>query len=106
MVAARPYRVIVSPGAFSDLDKILDYVKGQSPANAAKLIDTLWDAMMRLKDLPHRYRVIQGTRSPDRRVRRMPVPPYLVYYRVAELERVVRILTVRHGSQRQPKRFK
>jgi plasmid stabilization system protein ParE len=106
MVASRPYRVIVSPEAFSDLDKILDYVKEQSPANAVKAIDTLWDAMARLKDLPHRYRVIQGIRSADRQVRRMPVPPYLVYYRVAETERVVRILTVRHASRRQPKRFR
>ena len=106
MVAARPYRVIVSPEAFSDLDKILDYVKVQSHANAVKVIDTLWDAMTRLRELPYRYRVVQGIRSADKQVRRMPVPPYLVYYRVAEQERVVRVLTVRHGSQRQPKRFR
>jgi len=41
----RSYRVIVSPRAFSDLDGILDYIKRQSPANAAKVIDLLWKAM-------------------------------------------------------------
>ena len=88
------------------MDEILDYIKHQSPQNAGKVIDTLWEAMHRLKDLPRRHRVVQGRRQPKKAVRRMPVAPYLVYYRVDEELRAVRILTVRHGRQRQPKRFK
>ena len=105
-VVAPAYRVIVSPTAFSDLDRILDYLKGQSPANAVKVIDRLWESMVRLRDFPHRHRVVQRSHAAAREVRRMPVPPYVVYYRVAEQEHVVRILIVRHGKQRQPKRFR
>jgi plasmid stabilization system protein ParE len=36
----------------------------------------------------------------------MPVPPFVIYYRVLEAERIVEVLTVRHGARRQPRRFK
>jgi hypothetical protein len=49
-----------------------------SPANAANVVDRLWESMQRLSDLPHRYRVVQGMSRPKRAVRKMPVPPFLV----------------------------
>jgi toxin ParE1/3/4 len=106
MVASGPYRVIVSPRAFDDLDEILDYVKQVSPANAAKVIDRLWAAVQRLNEMPHRYRVVQAMSRPSRAVRRMPVRPYLVYYRIDEAFHVVRVLTILHGHRRQPRRFR
>jgi plasmid stabilization system protein ParE len=105
MVAAGRYRVILSRRAFDDLDQILDYIKQTSPSNAVKVIDRLQRAMEGLGDFPHRYRVLQGRARADKAVRVMPVAPHLVYYRVVETPRVVRVLTVRHGSQRQPRRF-
>jgi plasmid stabilization system protein ParE len=36
----------------------------------------------------------------------MSVPPFIVYYRTDDKRRSVRILTIRHGARRQPKRFK
>lgn len=105
MVASGPYRVIVSPRAFDDLDEILRYVKQASPANAVKVIDRLWAATRRLNEMPHRYRVVQGFSRPGRAVRRMPVRPYLVYYRIDEANHVVRVLTIRHGHRRRPRRF-
>jgi plasmid stabilization system protein ParE len=36
----------------------------------------------------------------------MPVPPFIIYHRVLESERIVEVLTVRHGARRQPRRFK
>jgi len=105
MVAPGAYRVIVSPRAFDDLDRIIDYIKADSPSNAAKVVDRLWESMQRLRDMPHRYRVVQGLSRPRRAVRKMPVPPFLVYYRIDDTMQVVRVLTVRHGRRRQPRRF-
>ena len=99
------YRVIVSPRAFLDLDDILDYIKRDSPANAIKVVDRLWESMRSLEQMPFRYPVVQGARVRSRAVRRMPVSPFLIYYRVVEEMRVVRVLTVRHGHRSQPKRF-
>jgi plasmid stabilization system protein ParE len=100
------YRVIVLPEAFEDLDRIIDYIKQQSPQNAARVIERLWVATQSLAILPYRYKVHRSNRDPGRTVRSMPVPPFIVYYRVVEAHRTVRVLTVRHGSQRQPRRFK
>jgi plasmid stabilization system protein ParE len=36
----------------------------------------------------------------------MAAPPYIIYYRVLEDQKVVQILTIRHGSRRQPRRFR
>lgn len=100
-----PWRVIVAPRAFADLDEIWEYIKQTSPANAVKVIDGLWQAMQSLREFPRRYQVVSAHSRPRKAVRRMPVPPYLVYYRVLEGAHVVRVLTVRHGRQRQPRRF-
>jgi toxin ParE1/3/4 len=103
MISGR-FRVILSPRAFADLDRILDYIAKDSPMNAARFIDHLQAEMDGLADLPYRYPIHQETRR-RAPVRRMPVPPYLVYYRVIDAHRAIRVLMVRHGARRQPKRF-
>jgi plasmid stabilization system protein ParE len=87
------------------LDGIIDHIKQDSPANAARMLERLWNAMQSLASLPHRYRIVAYLRDPRRAVRRMPVPPYLVYYRIMEDMSAIRVLTVRHGHQRQPRTF-
>jgi plasmid stabilization system protein ParE len=42
---------------------------------------------------------------PAKAVRRMPVPPFLIYYRIDEARKAVGIVTIRHGKQRPPRRF-
>ena len=100
------YRVIVLPEAFKNLDRILSYIKRDSPQNAARVLDRLWDATRSLSIFPQRYPVRENRREPTKVVRSMPVPPYMIYYRVDDLLHVVRVLTVRHGSRKQPKRFR
>jgi hypothetical protein len=36
----------------------------------------------------------------------MPVPPFLLYYRIDDASRVVHVVSVLHGKRRQPKRLK
>ncbi|QOV88526.1 type II toxin-antitoxin system RelE/ParE family toxin [Humisphaera borealis] len=99
------YRVIVQQTAFNDIDRIVDYVEDRSHQGAASVIDMLWKACTSLALLPKRYKVFRPHRDPSQIVRSMPVAPFVIYYRVFDIERVVRVLTVRHGSRRQPKRF-
>lgn len=99
------YVVNVSPRALADLASIFEFVEKDSPSNAIKLEADLWAAMQRLSILPHRYRVIEVRRTSRRGVRRMPVGMYLTYYRVLKVERIVRIITVRHAARRQPRSF-
>jgi plasmid stabilization system protein ParE len=100
------YRVRISPRASANLEEIHRHIEADSPQNAASVIEDLLDAMESLDQLPRRYPIYQGRRRPREMVRRMPVPPFLIYYRVNESALSVDVLAVRHGSRRQPRSFK
>ena len=99
------YRVIIQPRASQDMIGICTYIERDSPQNAAGVARELIDAIDSLELLPHRYRVRIRRRKPAGAVRCMPVSSFMIYYQVVDAERVVMILTVRHGAQRQPRRL-
>lgn len=96
------YRISITPRACVDLETIFAYIEKDSPRNASGMISRLIDAIDSLDILPHRHVVCAGRLIPSETVRRMPVSPFLVYYRVDDEHLTVDILTVRHGRQRQP----
>jgi plasmid stabilization system protein ParE len=100
------YRVILMPEAFDDVNRIVTYVQDDSPQNAAHLIDLLSAATASLASLPFRFTVRHSRKDPALTVRAMPVPPFILYYRIDERTHTVRVITIRHGAQRQPRRFK
>ncbi len=99
------YRVIITPRAGRDLEGVHRYIAQDSLDNAAAMVARILDALEPLKHFPHRT-VVQrqrpGLRHP---VRSLPVAPYVIYFRVLDEERVVRVLHVRHGARRQPGPF-
>ena len=99
------YRIIISPRAGTDLKRIYDHIARNSPANAATVIQRLLDALDNLKELPHRTMLQRPSHRIRHPVRSLPIPPYVVFFRAIDDDRVVRILTVRHGAQRRPRRF-
>jgi toxin ParE1/3/4 len=99
------YRILMSPRAASDLASIHQHIEKDSPQNAASVVADLVQALDSLEALPHRYPVYQGRRQTSQQVRRMPVPPYLIYYRVNDRTLAVGVITIRHGKRRQPRRF-
>ena len=99
------FRILISGRAASDLALIHQYIEKDSPQNAASVVAELVQALDSLQALPHRYPVYQGRRLASQQVRRMPVPPYLIYYRVDDRTLAVGIITIRHGKRRQPGRF-
>ena len=102
---ARKYHVIVSPRASGDLSQIYEYIALDSPQNAAGFLQALFDAIDSLAVLPARHPLIESRPRIKRETRAMQVSPYLIYYHILEGEGVVRVVTVRHGARRQPRRF-
>lgn len=102
---AERYRVRITPRAADDITEICAYIEQDSPKNAALLARELVDAIGSIDLLPHRYRIHEHRREPAKTVHAMPVPPFIVYYRVTDRDRVVDVLTVLHGKRRQPERF-
>lgn len=99
------YRVIVSARTSADLHAIHQYIEQDSPQNAAAVVAELLDAIDSLERFPTRFPVHSSGRRLSATVRRMPVPPYLIYYRVVQRQLAVEIITVRHGKRRQPRRL-
>jgi addiction module RelE/StbE family toxin len=97
------YEVRITGEAGSDLEAIHKYISGDSPQNADAVVDRLLNAIDSLERMPHRYRVYRRGSRRGRTIRSMPVPPFVVYYEVRDDERVVRVLTVRHGARRRPR---
>ena len=102
---AAPYRVIISPAAGKDLEDIFDHIGTASPRNAPAFVKRLLDGIDRLEDFPHRNVVGGHRRGLRQPVRSLPVKPYIVFFRVIEADHVVRVLRVRHGARRRPRRF-
>jgi toxin ParE1/3/4 len=92
------YRVIISPHAIDDLERILDYVAQGSPANAVGLIDRLVAEAESLELFPRRYSLAKAHPSYGP-LRSMPSPPFRIIYEILEVQRTVRVLAVRHGAQ-------
>ena len=98
---ADQYRVILSPEALGDLERIFEYISRDSVENAARMIDEIYSECESLNQFPHRYAVDRRGKPLPFEIRLMPVPPYRVIYRIMETQRVVRILTIRHGRRKQ-----
>ena len=99
------YRILLAKRAASDLESISDYIAQDSPANAAKMVARILDAIELLKIFPHRN-VLEGQHSKIRHpVRTLPVQSYIIFFRVDDARQAVRVLRIRHGAMRRPKRF-
>lgn len=87
------------------MDRISRYISERSEKNAPRFIEELVTAIDSLEFFPHRYNVVMPSRRRGRGVRMMVVWPYLVYFRVFDEDKVVRIVSVRHGARRRPRRL-
>ena len=99
------YRIRIMPRAAEDIACICAYIEQDSPQNAAAVAQDLLDAIDALGILPHRYKVHEHRTDPAKTVRSMPVPPFVVYYRVVDRLAAVEVVALCHGSQRRPRRF-
>jgi addiction module RelE/StbE family toxin len=91
-------RVRYTPEAFSDRERIFEYLRERSATGARNVAASIREAVAQLKDHPH-----SGYRTDDPNVRVIFVAryPYKIFYRVRD---VVEILHIRHTSRREWKR--
>ena len=97
---ADSYHIRMTPRALRDRDEIFAYIQRDSPQNAAKMIETILDAIDGLNILPYRYILPRTGAQSDEQIRSMPVWPYLVRYRIEETKETVYIVRIRHGARR------
>ncbi|HEX4125649.1 MAG TPA: type II toxin-antitoxin system RelE/ParE family toxin [Tepidisphaeraceae bacterium] len=100
-----PYRLIIAPRAAFELAQIHDYIAKRSPQAATTMVTRILDGLERLCEVPHRTQVLSQPLGLKHPVRSLAIGPYLIYFRALDSERVVRVLRIRHGARRQPRKF-
>jgi addiction module RelE/StbE family toxin len=88
-------RVRYTPEAFSDRERIIEYLRDRSPGGARNVATSIRDAVAQLREHP-----LSGYRTDDPEVRVLFIVryPYKIFYRVRE---TVEILHIRHTSRRE-----
>lgn len=89
------YRVILSRPALADLGEIARYIAGDNPTAAEHVGLELVALAESLAQLPRRGGVMRMRPS----TRRLVQAPYLVTYRIDEMQRVVYVLRFWHAKR-------
>ena len=87
-------KVRYTPRAFSDRERIIEYLRERSPVGARNVAASIRDAVAQLREHP-----LSGYRTNDPEVRVVFIVryPYKIFYRVRQ---TVEILHIRHTSRR------
>jgi plasmid stabilization system protein ParE len=94
-----------SKTAYRDLSSIHRHVERSSPANAARLVSEIMDAIDGLQLFPNRN-IVESQQPPKKGpVRSLPVLPYMIFFRVEDKTRIIRILRIRHGARKPIRKF-
>jgi len=93
------FKILITETAIADLKEIVTFVASDDAAAAQRLGEKLLAQAMSLRTMPERH----ALHDPRRGIRKMPTPPYLVYYTVDKSLGVVNVLHFWHGARRPPK---
>jgi addiction module RelE/StbE family toxin len=94
-------RLEYSPRYFRRIEDISERIAADNPAAAARMVERIRAAVRRLAASPA---IGRPGRVTDTRELVIPGTPYIVPYRVRG--EIVQIITVLHGAQRWPDRFR
>ncbi|SPE34331.1 Plasmid stabilization system [Candidatus Sulfopaludibacter sp. SbA6] len=96
------YRVELTARARRDLDYLYECIHADESAAAARWYNGLEKAVYRLEQLPRRCPVAPESRRTGRQLRNLlyggKPHVYRVIYEIDEMEKTVRVLTIRHGA--------
>jgi toxin ParE1/3/4 len=92
------FKVLIADSAIADLKEIVEFVAQDNPDAALRLGEKLVDRASSLSTMPQRF----PFHDRRRRIRKMLVPPFLIFYTCDEAGGVVNILHFWHGARRSP----
>jgi len=93
------FKVLIAESAIADLKEIVEFVAQDDSDAAIRLGNKLVTHALSLATLPQRF----AFHDQKRGVRKMPLPPFLIFYMYDEARGVVNILHFWHGARRSPR---
>ncbi|MBC7783771.1 MAG: type II toxin-antitoxin system RelE/ParE family toxin [Burkholderiales bacterium] len=94
------FRVMIPDSVFLELDAIFGFVSNDSPQNAESLLARLIADLHGLDFMPGRCPKAETKRFRGRAYRKLVSRPYLIYFRIDDVAKVVHVLTIRHGARK------
>ena len=92
------FKVLIADSALNDLREIVEFVAQDNAAAAERLGYKLLGRALSLGAMPQRFPFHDRTRG----IRKMPAPPFLIYYTCDEARRVVNIVHFWHSARQTP----
>ncbi len=100
------YRIRLLPRAAEDIEKIYRRIIEQAPVAGQRWYNALIERIQSLDTFPERGEVVEALSQPNHLVRKLlfghKPHTYRIYFEVSGEQ--VRVLHVRHGARREPKR--
>jgi addiction module RelE/StbE family toxin len=95
------YRVFMTHTATEDLKSIARYVAQEfrEPAIAQKLVDSIKDAILSLKEMPVRFSLLSDEILRGKGLRKLMLENYIVFYKVEEKDSTVTIVRILYGRR-------
>ena len=91
-------KIIFSPQAIADLEAAVKFIAEENRETAVRMGNALIDRVAILENFP----LLGSAYAKRPGVRKLVSRPYVIFYRVREMENVVDILRYWHGAQREP----
>jgi toxin ParE1/3/4 len=88
-------KVILTPEATEDFERIGDYISQFNPVRAESFVDEITERCLKLADMPFRYQLLPGREQSG--IRRMPHGRYVAFYNV--IDEAVYILHILNAAQ-------
>ena len=95
------YQVLITDTALADLREIVEFIAQNDATAADRFGQRLVDRALSLGSQPGRF----PFHDPPRGIRKMPLPPYLIFYVCDERVTTVSIIHFWHGARRLPDFF-
>src|SRR5947208_10486623 len=89
------FKVLIADSAIADLKEIVEFVAEDNPDAAIRLGEKLIAHAMTLAKMPQRF----GFHDQHRGIRKMLLPPFLIFYTCDEIASVINILHFWHGAR-------
>jgi plasmid stabilization system protein ParE len=94
------YRVNITARAEQDLDNLYRYIQAEQSGQAAIWFNALHEALQSLGSLPHRAAAVREGSNLRHLLHGNKPNIYRVIYSIDDTERIVTILTIRHGARK------
>ena len=92
------FKVLIADSALADLKEIVEFVAEDNREAAIRLGEKLVAHALSLSTMPERFPFHDERRG----IRKMPLPPFLIFYACDETASVVNILHFWHGARQRP----